>query len=135
MTDQPIIRVLNTPQELFQAAAAEFVGLAEQAIHNTGRFTVALSGGSTPRSLYALLASDIVPALAWEKIYFFFSDERYVRPDHPDSNYRMATEALLSKVAVPKENIFRVPTELPSAEAAAAAYEESLRSFFQLQPE
>jgi len=132
MNYQPDIRVLNTPQELFQAAAAEFVGLAEQAIHTSGRFTVALSGGSTPRSLYALLASEVIPTLRWEKIYFFFSDERYVPADAPESNYRMAYEALLSKVPIPKENIFPVPTDAGSAEAAASSYEETLRSFFKL---
>jgi 6-phosphogluconolactonase len=131
---QPEIRVLNTPHELFAAAAAEFVGVAEQAIHNTGRFTVALSGGSTPRNLYSLLASNEVPQLPWDKIYFFFSDERYVPPDHPESNYRMANESLLSKVPLPKQNIFRVPTELADAEAAAKEYERKIRSFFHAQP-
>ena len=132
MSDHPEVRVLNTPQELFQAAAAEFVGLVEQAIHTAGRFTIALSGGSTPRSLYSLLASEVIPTLRWEKMYFFFSDERYVPADDPESNYGMANETLLSKVPVPKENIFPVPTDAGSAEAAAAMYEQTLRSFFKL---
>src|SRR6266550_3504774 len=128
------IRVMNTPQELFQAAAAEFIGLAEHFVHGHGRFTVALSGGSTPKHLYTLLASDVVPSIAWDKIFFFFSDERHVPPDHPDSNYRMAQEALLSKVPVPPENIFRVRAEEKDANVVAKDYEEALKLFFRLKP-
>lgn len=134
MSSESEIRVLNTPQELFQAAAAEFVGLAEQAIQDHGRFTVALSGGSTPRSLYSLLASEVVPTMRWERMYFFFSDERFVPADDRDSNFRMANESLLAKVPVPKENIFRVPTEIGSAEDAASAYEKKLRDVFNVGP-
>jgi 6-phosphogluconolactonase len=68
----------------------------------------------------------------WDKIYFFWGDERHVPPDHPDSNFRMANEALLSKVPVPAANIFRIPAENPDASAAAQAYEETLRKFFGL---
>ena len=74
-----------------------------------GRFTVALSGGSTPKTLYSLLATK--PNIPWDKICFFWGDERHVPPDHPESNYRMANEALLSKVPVRPENIFRVHGE------------------------
>ena len=122
---------MNTPQELFQAAAAEFIGLAEHFVHGHGRFTVALSGGSTPKHLYTLLASDVVPSIAWDKIFFFFSDERHVPPDHPDSNYRMAQEFLFSKVPVPPENIFRIHTE-EDAGTAARMYEETLQRVFTL---
>jgi len=125
------IRVINTPQELFQAAAAEFIGLAEHFVHGHGRFTVALSGGSTPKHLYTLLASDVVPLIAWDKILFFFGDERHVPPDHPDSNYRMAKEFLFSKVPIPPENIFRIHTE-EDAGTAARIYEETLQRVFKL---
>jgi 6-phosphogluconolactonase len=128
------IRVLNTPQELFQAAAAEFIALAEGAIQDHGRFTVALSGGSTPRGLFSLLASEVVPRLPWDKIFAFWGDERHVPPDHPDSNYLMAREALLAKIAIPAENVFRVPAENKDPDAAAKTYEETLKSFFGLQP-
>ena len=127
------IRVLNAPQELFQAAAAEFIALAEDAIRDHGRFAVALSGGSTPRGLYSLLASEVVPRLPWDKIYAFWGDERHVPPDHPDSNYRMAREALLAKVAIPSENVFRIEAETKDADAAAKSYEETLKRFFGLQ--
>jgi len=131
MLSEADIRILNTPQELFQAAAAEFIALASAAIRDHGKFTVALSGGSTPKSLYSVLARSALP---WDKIFFFWSDERHVPPDHPDSNYRMAKEALLSKVPVPPENIFRVRAEEKDANVVAQDYEEALRSFFRLRP-
>jgi 6-phosphogluconolactonase len=133
MPPQPEIRVLNTPADLFQAAASEFATLAAQAVRSSGRFTVALSGGSTPRNLYALLASGSIPNIPWEKIFFFFGDERFVPPEHPDSNYRMVREAgLFSKV--PEDNVFGVPTEITDADSAARAYEQTLGKFFGLQP-
>ena len=131
MLNEADIRILNTPQELFQAAAAEFIALASTAIRDHEKFSVALSGGSTPKSLYSVLAK---ATLSWEKIFFFWSDERHVPPDHPDSNYRMAKEALLSKVPVPPENIFRVRAEEKNANVVAKDYEEALRSFFGLRP-
>ena len=128
------IRVLKTPQELFGAAAEEVVRLANQAVAERGRFTIALSGGSTPQSLFNLLATNARTALPWDRMFFFWSDERHVPPTDHDSNYRMANEAMLSKVPVPTGNIFRVPAENPDAEAAAKEYESTLRKFFQLEP-
>jgi 6-phosphogluconolactonase len=133
MPTQPEIRILNTPFELFQAAAIEFATLASEAVKTRGRFSVALSGGSTPKSLYTLLASGSIPNIPWEKTYFFFGDERHVPPDDPESNYRMARETgLLSKV--PSDNVFRVHAEEKDAHTTAHAYEESLRQFFGLKP-
>jgi 6-phosphogluconolactonase len=133
MPPPPEIRILNTPADLFQATATEFAALASQAVQSNGRFSVALSGGSTPKSLYALLASGSVPNIPWEKIFFFFGDERHVPPDHPDSNYRMAREAgLFSKVS--NDHVFRVHAEEKDADIAARAYEQTLRKFFDLQP-
>ena len=131
MLNEADIRILNTPQELFQAAAAEFISLASMAIRDHEKFSVALSGGSTPKSLYSVLAK---ATLSWEKIFFFWSDERHVPPDHPESNYRMAKEALLSIVPVPPENIFRVRAEEKDANVVAQDYEKALRSFFRLRP-
>jgi 6-phosphogluconolactonase len=128
------IRVLKTPQELFAAAAEEVVRLANQAVAERGRFTIALSGGSTPKSLFNLLATNARPTLPWDRMFFFWSDERHVPPTDPDSNYRMADEAMLSKVPVPPGNVFRVPSENPDAEAAAKEYESALRKFFQPEP-
>jgi len=115
------------------AAVEEFCRSAGAAIAARGRFTVALSGGNTPRAVHALLVEQQRDSLPWEKIFVFFGDERHVPPDHPDSNYRMAKESLLSQVPIPQQNVFRIQAELP-ADVAARKYEDSLREFFQLPP-
>jgi 6-phosphogluconolactonase len=124
------LRIVPDPPALFQAAAAEFASLAIAGIGTAGRFTVALSGGSTPKSFFSLLAQNDRDRLPWTKMFFFWGDERHVPPNHPESNYRMAFESLLSKVPVPAGNVFRIPTENPDASQAAAAYEQTLRDFF-----
>jgi 6-phosphogluconolactonase len=129
------IRVLTTPQELFAAAAEEVVRSANEAVKERGRFTIALSGGSTPKSLYNLLATNARTSLPWDKVFFFWGDERHVPPTDPDSNYLMANEAMLSKVPVPPGNVFRFPTENADAAQVAEAYEKTLRKFFQLGPD
>ena len=130
---KPEIRVFPTPAELFEYAAKDFAQQAIGAVKATGRFTVALSGGSTPKSLYSLLAQKNA-GIPWDKVYFFFGDERHVPPDDAESNYRMARESLLSKVTVDPAKIFRVPSENPDAAAAAAIYEQSLKNIFNLKP-
>ncbi len=132
MPPPPEIRILKTAVDLFEAAASEFAAQASAAVRVNGRFTVALSGGSTPRTLYSLLATK--PAIPWEKICFFWGDERHVPPSQPESNYRMAHEALLSKVPARPENIFRVHAEEKDAAAAALQYEQTLKDFFHLSP-
>lgn len=132
MSSSAEIRVLTTPQELFAAAAEEVIRAANDAVNARGKFTLALSGGSTPKALYNLLATNARTALPWEHMYFFWGDERHVPPTDPDSNYRMVNEAMLSKVPVPPANVFRVEAENPDAAATAAAYEQTLRKFFQL---
>ena len=99
-----------------------------------GRFTIALSGGSTPKNLYTLIAANASASLPWSQVFFFFGDERHVPPTDEESNYRMANETLLSKVPVPPNNVFRIPTENPDASAVAEAYEKTLQKFFTLQP-
>jgi 6-phosphogluconolactonase len=128
------IRTLTTPQELFAAAAEEVMRATEDAVAQRGRFTIALSGGSTPRNLFNLLATNARTALPWERMFFFWGDERHVPPTDPDSNYKMADEALLSKVPVPAGNVFRIAAENPDAAAAAQAYELTLQKFFALAP-
>ena len=132
MPTQPEIRVLKTTTDLFEAAATEFAAQASAAVRANGRFTVALSGGSTPKTLYSLLATK--PGIPWDKICIFWGDERHVPPDHPESNYRMANEALLSKVSLRPENIFRIHAEEKDAAAAAQQYELTLKDFFHLSP-
>ena len=131
---RPEFRILTNAEELARAAAEEFVNLAREAIRAKEFFTLALSGGSTPRGLYSLLAGDasLRAQLPWEKIHFFWCDERHVPPEHPDSNYRMAKDAMLAKVSVPPANVHRIKSENPDAGQAAGEYEETLRTFFRL---
>ena len=126
------IEVLATAPDVFHAAAEEFVRLARTAIGAQGRFTVALSGGSTPKALYSLLASNYTN-FAWDRVFLFFGDERHVPPTDPDSNYRMVNESLLSKIAIPATNVYRMKAENSDADAAAADYEKQLKGFFELE--
>jgi 6-phosphogluconolactonase len=112
--------------------AAELIAQAVQ--HTSTRFCIALSGGSTPKTLYTLLAApEFAPQIEWPRVHVFWGDERCVPPDHPDSNYRMARETLLDYVPIPPENIHRIAGEFEPAEAAAL-YEQHLRSFFDGEP-
>ncbi len=125
------IRILGNSADLFRAAAVEFSELANEAVQARGRFCVALSGGSTPKGLYALLATGVFP-VPWEKVCFFWGDERHVPPDDPESNYRMVNEAMLSKVPVLPGKVFRILGEEKDAQVAAKKYEETLINFFAL---
>jgi 6-phosphogluconolactonase len=125
------LKVVPDATSLYAMAAEEFCSCGQPAIAARGRFCVALSGGNTPRGVYSLLAEKKKDSLAWDKVYIFFGDERNVPPDHPDSNYRMARESVLSRLPIPAANVFRIPAEL-SADAAAGQYEQSLRGFFGL---
>jgi 6-phosphogluconolactonase len=127
------IRIEPTVEAVALAAASEFTQQAAEAVNARGLFAVALSGGSTPRALYSLLASDKYRnQVPWDKTHFFWGDERDVPLDHPDSNYRMADDAMLSKVPAPSSNVHRVRTEVGDAVAAAAQYEEELRKVFHI---
>ena len=125
------VRVYRDPEELALKAARLFARRADQYVVGCGRFTVALSGGSTPKAMFtALAAHPFVDTVPWSSIYFFWGDERCVPPDHPDSNYRMTNEALLSRVPVPAENVFRIRAELPDPNQAADEYSAALQRFF-----
>lgn len=129
------IRVFAGAVELRRAAAEAIARAAERSVAERGRFTWALSGGSTPRDLYHLLASGSYRhRLPWHAIHFFWGDERHVPPDHPESNFRLAREAMLDAVPVPRDNVHRIRAEEPDARKAAADYESALRSFFALAP-
>jgi 6-phosphogluconolactonase len=124
--------VLPSGAEVAAEGAKRFAELANAAIGHAGRFTVALSGGSTPRDLFQILAAPPYrDAIDWSKVYIFFGDERCVPPDDPDSNYRMAYETLLSQVPIPTENVFRMRGEDPPEEGAAE-YANQLQEFFNL---
>jgi 6-phosphogluconolactonase len=128
------LRILASAEGLYRAAADEFVHLAVQASQTTGRFCVALAGGSTPKGLYALLANDasLRDAIPWQQTHVFWGDERPVPPDHVDSNYRTAASALLSKVPIAPRNVHRIHGEEADPQVAARTYEQELRSFFVL---
>jgi len=127
-------RIFDTAADLFQAAAEEFSNRADRAIKDHGRFCVALSGGSTPKALFSLLASGRFPDPPWDKTFLFWGDERYVPSDAAESNFRMTKESLLAKVPIPAENVFRIKTEISPADLAAADYEQTLKTFFNLKP-
>jgi 6-phosphogluconolactonase len=117
-------------ESLTQGAAEQFVSLYDTACAEHGMFTVALAGGSTPRALYALLAKDAwASRIDWTKVYLFWGDERCVSPDHPDSNYRMVRETLLSHVQIPPANVSRIRGDRDPG-FAASTYEATLREFF-----
>jgi 6-phosphogluconolactonase len=129
-----VIRVLPDPSALADAAARHIVEAGQAAIDARGAFSIALSGGSTPRELHRRLASPPLAAqLDWSHVHVWFGDERCVPPDHADSNYRMASETLLSHVSIPPAQVHRMRGELEPTEAAAA-YEQELRTFFGDEP-
>jgi 6-phosphogluconolactonase len=122
--------VLPSVAALMEAAAERLVTRAAEAIGTSGRFTVALAGGSTPKGLYQLLATPrYAPRIDWARVHVFWGDERCVPPDDPASNYRMARETLLDHVPVPPSNVHRIHGEDPPT-AAAAAHEQELRRVF-----
>jgi 6-phosphogluconolactonase len=127
MTSDP--QIFSGVGDLARAAAKHFAARSIEAVAQRGSFSVALSGGSTPKTLYQLLADSNEPfrnQVPWANTHFFWSDERHVPPDHPDSNYRMANEVMLSRVPVSESNVHRVASENPSAPDAAEAYEKTL---------
>ena len=126
-----IIRVFPDSEALNTAAAREFVRCAGEAIAARGRFTVALSGGSTPKRLYQILAAEPFRSqVDWGRVEFFWGDERCVPPDHPESNYRMAREAMLAQLSIPAEHIHRIEAERSDLDTAARDYEAILARLF-----
>lgn len=129
------VRILDDAEELAREAADFFRWLGEQTIAASGRFRVALCGGSTPRALYMELArSGFSQQSDWSRAEFYFGDERYVPPDHPDSNFGMAQETLFGPLKITSERIFRMAGEAPDPDRAARQYEELLRSRFGTPP-
>lgn len=126
----PNVQIFPNTEYLARSAAEIFIQLAEESIAEHGVFRVSLSGGSTPVSLYALLASEpFSERVDWSRVHFFWGDERCVPPDHPDSNFYRAKQTLFEQVPVPESNIFRIPAEL-RPEQAAELYEEVLLRYF-----
>jgi 6-phosphogluconolactonase len=118
MMPDPEIRVLPDPNSIAVEAAERIALAAGRAIEVHGRFSIALSGGSTPKLLHQILADQYRDRIDWPKVEVFFGDERAVPPDHPESNFRMAHQTLLSKVAIPGDNVYRMRGEIDPHEAA-----------------
>ncbi len=132
--EPPNISVFDTPEHLALAAAERFVEYGSELQGDLDQFSVALAGGKTPLRVYELLATEgFKNRIDWPQVYLFFSDERCVPPDHPDSNYAMASESLISKVPIPASNVHRIIGE-GNANRNAQAYENQLRAFFAAQP-
>jgi 6-phosphogluconolactonase len=124
------IEIKDDMHALAEAGAQHFIRLAQAAISAHGRFSVALSGGSTPRELFAVLAEpSFLERVEWTRVCFFWGDERCVPPDDRDSNYRLACETLLEHIPFTPELVFRIEAERGST-AAAELYEQRLRAFF-----
>lgn len=135
MTTRPRITVAETPAALAEAAARLIVEAAREAVAARGRFLVALAGGATPRETYSRLArSPLRDSMPWDRTWVFFGDERAVPPDHRESNYRMAHEALLSAVPLPPGQVFRMQAEAEDQDAAAAEYAAAMLGVFGTPP-
>ena len=131
MEQAPEITIVENGAAIAEEAARLVVETAEDAVAARGRFTVALAGGSTPRETYArLTVPPFVERMPWSRTWVFFGDERCVGPEHPESNYRMAYDAMLSKVSVPAEQVFRVQGESEDFEAAAQDYTRRMTEAF-----
>jgi 6-phosphogluconolactonase len=134
MTTNQEVRILADASSIAQTAAAEFLQAARESVSEKGSFSVALAGGSTPKTLYGLLASNplLQAKVPWSKIQFFFGDERHVAPDHTDSNFRMAREAMFAKAPIDPTHVYRIKGEKRNAAEAAVEYEDDLRVSFGL---
>ena len=135
-SSKPAIQIVADVEAISRKAAEIIMGLMAETLNTKTHFSIALSGGSTPKSLFTLLADDVSlrTQVDWDKVHFFWGDERHVPPDHPDSNFRMAYEAMLSKVPVQETNIHRVRAEEQDASKAAEEYADELQTFFNLKP-
>ncbi|HMS82970.1 MAG TPA: 6-phosphogluconolactonase [Nitrospira sp.] len=129
MRATPDIRIARNVQQWAQDVATYIHALSEQAIRSHGRFLIALSGGSTPKTLFQTLATpEWKGRFKWDKILFLFGDERCVPPDHPDSNFGMARATLFQPLKIHSDHIFRMKGEYESPRAAAQEYEDQLRT-------
>jgi 6-phosphogluconolactonase len=130
------VRILADGAAIARRAAELIVDAVTAAVRERGAFTISLAGGSTPKALYTLLATDpgFNSRMPWDKTQFFFGDERHVPPDDPDSNFRMASESMLSKVSLKPEQVYRIKGEYEDTEKAALEYEQTLRSYFKVSP-
>jgi 6-phosphogluconolactonase len=125
------IEILTDKQALVKRSLELILSKIDTAISSRGIFTIALSGGSTPKPLYEAMAKQNLP---WDKIHVFWGDERYVAPTHPDSNELMARQAWLDKVDIPAQNIHAIPTLEGNPQISAANHQQHLLEFFNIAP-
>ena len=131
---KPNVQIVSDAESLAHRSLELFIADAEKAIKAKGTFYVAISGGFTPKHFFELLGSaPKAKALPWNKIHLFWVDERIVQPDSEWSNYKLAANTFLGEVAIPEENVHRIPTEYSDFEVAARCYEETIRGVFGLQ--
>jgi 6-phosphogluconolactonase len=124
----PRVQIFPDVETLARVAAEEITMALESALRQRGSATFVLTGGKTPKPLYEILArSPYRERLSWERTEFFWGDERCVPPDHPESNYGMARQTLLSRIPVPENRIHRILGEMEDAEKAALRYEAEIR--------
>lgn len=134
LDQNPELIVCSDSEAVAREGARRFALHAVAAIQQHGRFAVALSGGSTPKRMYEVLAQESRDAIDWDFVNFFWGDERFVPSTNAASNYHMTEVALLNALELQNGNVHRVPTELENADAAAVAYERDIISFFALAP-
>ncbi len=131
---KPEVRILLDAPAIANRCAQKFIEIAAAAVKEKGSFHVVLAGGSTPKLLYNLLVNE--PALRsqvpWDKMHFFFGDERHVKPDHPESNFRMASETMFEKSPLKPEQVTRMKGEYPEAAEAAKEYDQYLRTYYKV---
>lgn len=130
---QRVVRIFDDSKTLTQSAAQMFIDLAQQKQGSGEPFSVALSGGSTPAALYALLAAPPYHSkVQWDDVHLWFGDERCVPPDDENSNFHTVQTELLSRSPNPIRNVHRMPADLPDPNLAAQQYEDELMRFFKL---
>lgn len=123
----------NSLDDMSQNAAENIVNYGLESIKQKGFFTISLSGGNSPRQIYSLLPEIArKKGLNWNRVFIFWGDERYIPHTHRESNYKMAYDTLLSKINIPQQNIFRIPTEIEPVDSVALLYEKIMKKFFTL---
>jgi len=131
---EPNIQIASDPEELAGQAVQFFVSAAREAIQSHGSFLVAISGGHTPKRFFERLGEEPdARSLPWDSVHVFWVDERYVPPDSPQSNYKLAADTFLAKVPIPPDHVHQIPTRYKDIRAAAHSYERTIRRVFGLQ--
>jgi len=129
-TTDPDVRIFANALEVSAAAAAWVAAELASSVSSRGRASLVLSGGSTPRIMYQLLSTEFKEHVPWPVVHAFWGDERYVPHEDPRSNYRLAKETLLDRIALPAAHVHPMPTDLADPQMAARAYEATLTRFF-----